>query len=59
MMSSLSKTIRKPRLYFTYYGVTVWRNTEPGSKLRYSALGGLAADTQEGMKKLIREELGK
>ena len=44
-----------PRPYFTYRGVTVWRNFEPGSRLRYSAQGGLAADTQAGMRALIRE----
>lgn len=47
---------RTPRPYFDYMGVTVWRNLEPGSpRLRYSALGGLAADTQAGIKRLIRE----
>lgn len=49
---------RKPRPYFTYRGVTVWRNDSPGwtgARLRYSALGGFAADTQAGIKALIRE----
>lgn len=47
---------RKPRQHFEYRGVTVWRHTEPGCQLRYYTLGGLAADTQEGIKKLIREK---
>lgn len=41
-------------LYHDYMGVTIWRNTAPG-KLRWTALGGFAADTLGGIKRLIRE----
>jgi hypothetical protein len=43
------------KAYHTYYGVTIWRNTKPGYRLRWSALGGFAADTLAGIKQLIRE----
>ena len=42
------------KLHHTYYGVTLWRNTEPGYRLRWSALGGFAADTLAGLKQLVR-----
>lgn len=48
------KAARKPVLTFEYRGVTVFRNTSPGSALRWSG-GGYAADTQEGIRRLIRE----
>lgn len=38
-----------------YFGVMIWRNDTPGYRLRWSALGGFAADTLEGIKQLIRE----
>lgn len=47
--------MRKPRLVVTYRGVNIWRNTEPGHRLRWSALGYGAADTLEGMRRLIRD----
>jgi hypothetical protein len=43
-----------------YYGVYIHRNTEPGYRLRYTALcfgKPLAADTIDGMKSLIRENI--
>jgi hypothetical protein len=47
-----------PRLY---KGVAIFRNTEPGSRLRYSArhetAGMLSADTLAGIKTLIREAM--
>jgi hypothetical protein len=42
----------------TYYGVLIWRNTQPGYKLRWTA-GRLAADTLAGIRSLIRDELKK
>ena len=40
----------------TYRGVSIWRNTEPSSRLRwYTIRPGLAADTLAGLKQLIRE----
>ena len=42
---------------YKYMGVIIFRNTEPGYRLRYTALtskGMLAADTLEGIKELIR-----
>ena len=39
----------------TYFGVAIWRRTEPGYQLRWSALGGFAADTLAGLKQLIRD----
>ena len=52
----MTKTLRT---YFEYRGVTVFRKTEPGSALRWSARSTngdpLAADTVEGIKQLIRE----
>jgi hypothetical protein len=43
----------------TYYGVNLWRNLEPGYRLEWSALGFGAADTLAGMKRLVKEGLGK
>lgn len=40
--------------YVEYMGVIIWRSTEPGAYVRYSALRVGAADTLEGMKALIR-----
>lgn len=46
-----------PRIYF---GVVIFRNTEPGYALRYTARTdsgmSLAADTLAGIKWLIRED---
>lgn len=40
----------------TYRGVNIYRQTEPGHKLRwYTIVPRLAADTLEGIKQLIRE----
>jgi hypothetical protein len=40
----------------TYRGVNIWRNTEPGYRLRwYTVSPSLAADTLAGIKHLIRE----
>jgi len=41
----------------TYRGVTIWRNTSPGYRLRWSAIGFGASDTLQGMKFLIRSAL--
>ena len=38
----------------TYMGRLIHRNTEPGYRLRYNALGIGAADTLAGIKRLIR-----
>lgn len=45
------------RGYFSreYRGVTICRNTGPGARLRWTALGGFAADTLQGIKSLIRQ----
>lgn len=43
--------------YYTYKGITIWRNLSPCYALRYTASGGLAADTLQGMKQLITETL--
>ena len=37
-----------------YMGVTIWRNTTPGARLRWSAIGYGAADTLEGMRRMIK-----
>lgn len=42
-------------LHSTYYNTFIWKNTSPGYALRYTACGGLAADTLAGIKELIRE----
>lgn len=44
----------KHHSYREYMGHILWRNTEPGSRLRWSALGIGASDTLAGMKSLIR-----
>ena len=46
---------REPRFIVEYMGETIWRNTKPGSYLKWSCLGYGAADTLAGMKELIRE----
>ncbi len=45
----------RPRDVVTYMGVNLYRNTTPGSRLRWSALGYGAADTLAGMKSLVKE----
>jgi len=43
-------------MYYTYKGVTIWRNTSGGYALRYTATANgnrLAADTLQGIKQLI------
>ena len=47
--------MKKPRMFLEYYGVMIFRNTEPGSRLRWSARGGFAADTLAGIKAAIRQ----
>jgi hypothetical protein len=45
-----------------YFGCIIERNTEPGYRLRWSALtpsGMVAADTLAGIKQLIKERLDK
>lgn len=50
------KTRRKPRNVITYFGVNIYRNTEPGYRLRWSTVSpNRAADTLAGIKELIRE----
>jgi len=39
----------------TYHGITIYRNTDPGYRLRWYAIGVGAADTLAGLKQLIRE----
>lgn len=39
----------------TYKGVNIYRNTSAGYALRYTCEGGLAADTLQGIKQLIKE----
>lgn len=49
------------KMIWTYRGVTIFRNTDPRYRLRYSAraLGRmLAANTLKGMRDLIRAEYG-
>lgn len=44
-------------MHSTYFGVDIYRNTEPGYRLRYRArtrIGGIAADTLDGIRALIR-----
>lgn len=41
----------------TYMGETIYRNTEAGSRLRWTS-GRLASDTLDGMKSLIRQSRG-
>jgi len=46
------------KLHSTYKGCNIWRNTEPGYKLRYWAMTGngqVAADTLQGIREAIRE----
>lgn len=38
----------------TYFNHSIYRNTEPGYRLRWTS-GRLAADTLAGIKQLIRE----
>jgi len=46
-------------MIYTYKGVTIWRNTQPGYALRYTATAPngqrLAADTLAGIKQVIKE----
>lgn len=37
-----------------YRGRIIWHNERPGHALRWTAAGGLAADTLAGIKALIR-----
>lgn len=46
---------RKFRLIVHYRGEVIFRNTSPGYALRWSCTGFGAADTLDGMKRLIRE----
>ncbi len=40
----------------TYLGVNIYRNTEPGSRLRWSTVApSLAADSLKGIRQLIKE----
>lgn len=49
---------RKVRNIVTYFGVNIYRNTEPGYRLRWSTIApNRAADTLAGIKELIRENL--
>jgi len=43
------------RLVVEYMGETIFRNTEPGYRLRWYCMGYGAADTLAGMKQLIKE----
>lgn len=47
----MARVIKQAR---TYRGVVIWHNPASGYALRWTALGGLAADTLEGIKRLIR-----
>jgi hypothetical protein len=38
-----------------FFGVTIWRNTSPGYRLRWTA-GRFAADTLDGIRRLIRDD---
>lgn len=44
----------KMQYHSTYKGVLIWRNTEPGYRLRWTG-GNLSADTLAGLKKLITD----
>jgi len=46
---------RKHHYHHEYMGHTIWRNTEPGPRLRWSCLGIGSADTLAGMKRLIKD----
>jgi hypothetical protein len=49
---------RKIILAREYKGCTIWYSTEPGYRLRWTAMtarGQVAADTLAGIKQLIRE----
>lgn len=53
---------RQIKLVREYRGVTIYRSTEPGYRLPWTADGGggsLAADTLAGIKELIRDNLPK
>ena len=45
----------------TYYGINIYRNTEPGYRLRWTTGSSpkLAADTLAGIRELIREHIKK
>jgi len=54
------KARKPPRLIVEYMGCTMFRNTSPGYALRWTARCNdqrLAADTQNGLRELIRETL--
>lgn len=42
------------KFHSTYFGASIWRNTEPGYKLRWTA-GRFAADSLAGIRQLIKE----
>ncbi len=43
-------------LHHQYMGHTIWRNTEPGQRLRwYTVAPSFSADTLAGIKELIKE----
>lgn len=47
---------RQRKTVWTYRGCIIFRNTEPGYKLKYSArtsVANVAADTLKGIKQLI------
>lgn len=43
------------KYHSTYMGINIYRNTEPGSKLRWTTVAVFAADTLVGIKQLIKE----
>ena len=49
--------MKSKRTIVRYRGVLLHRNTSPGYRLRWSALGYGAADTLEGMKQLVVAKL--
>jgi len=44
-----------PRACVFYRGHVIWRNAPGSNRLRWTALGGFAADTLAGIKALIRD----
>ena len=47
---------RKFHNHHRYMGHTIWRNTEPGYRLRWSCVGVGSADTLAGIKRLIKDK---
>lgn len=47
------------KFYWYYFGHIIYRNPEPGYRLRYNVIGVGSADTLSGIKKLIREHRAK